>query len=59
MGLFLKGEEVGPELTQAQSSWTFAVEEYSSRTHPGGTLLKLSRIRRRSEAMPIDGLNPS
>ena len=45
-GLFLKGQTVETELTQAQKSWTFDVEKIPSRSDPAGTLLRLTGLAR-------------
>ncbi len=45
IGLFLKGEGVGEELTQARKYWTFNVENMQSRSNPGGVLLKITDLK--------------
>jgi len=47
VGLFLKGEAVDEELTQAQKTWTFAVESFPSRTNVTGQILKITGLRPR------------
>ncbi|HEY1614328.1 MAG TPA: 16S rRNA (guanine(527)-N(7))-methyltransferase RsmG [Rhizomicrobium sp.] len=43
--LFLKGQSVGSELTEAHKSWRMRVTEYPSRSHPSGTILVLEEVR--------------
>ena len=43
----LKGEGAEEELTQASASWNMTTERFSSLTSSTGTILRLSRIKRR------------
>ncbi|MGZ6013197.1 MAG: 16S rRNA (guanine(527)-N(7))-methyltransferase RsmG, partial [Caulobacteraceae bacterium] len=47
-GLFLKGQDVVSELTEAAKYWKFEVELTASSSHPDGRVLQvkgLSRVR--------------
>jgi 16S rRNA (guanine527-N7)-methyltransferase len=46
IGLFLKGQGVGDELTAAHKCWTFNAEEIPSRSDPAGTIVKLQGLAR-------------
>jgi 16S rRNA (guanine527-N7)-methyltransferase len=53
MCLFLKGQNVGAELTQARKSWKMRVLQHPSRTDPSGTILEvreLSHVRAQAAA---------
>jgi 16S rRNA (guanine527-N7)-methyltransferase len=39
--LFLKGQNLGSELTQARNSWKMTVKEHPSKTHPFGVVLEI------------------
>jgi 16S rRNA (guanine527-N7)-methyltransferase len=39
--LFLKGQNQGPELTQARKSWKMKLQEHPSKTHPFGVILEI------------------
>ena len=43
--LFLKGQSVGAELTEAHKSWKMSVEKYPSRSDPSGTILLVEGLR--------------
>ena len=46
--LFLKGQNVGAELTEARKSWRMKVRQHPSLTHPFGAVLEIrghERIR--------------
>ncbi len=45
-GLFLKGENVDQELTEARRVWDFHVERQASRSDPSGQILRIERLRR-------------
>jgi len=45
-GLFLKGQNVGSELTEAHKSWRMEVEQHPSRSDPSGTILEVRELRR-------------
>ena len=47
IGLFLKGEAVSEELTEASKEWTYNVETIPSRSDSTGFLLKITELRRR------------
>lgn len=44
--LFLKGQTVEAELTEAHKQWTMAVDRQQSLTDPTGTILSLREVRR-------------
>ena len=44
--LFLKGQNVGPELTEAHRSWKMSVERHPSRSDSSGTILVVEGLRR-------------
>ena len=46
VGLFLKGQNVGEELTEAHKSWSMKVERHASRSDPSGTVLQIAELRR-------------
>jgi len=43
--LFLKGEKVDAELTEARKYWTFSVEKKESLSDPSGTILSLRDVK--------------
>ena len=45
-GLFLKGQNVGSELTEAHKSWRMKVERHPSRSDPSGVILEVRELRR-------------
>ncbi len=46
IGLFLKGESVQQELTDAQATWDFHVARSPSLSDPRGRILRIERLRR-------------
>ena len=42
--LFLKGQNVGVELTEARKSWRMKVREHPSLTHPFGVILEIREL---------------
>jgi 16S rRNA (guanine527-N7)-methyltransferase len=42
--LFLKGQQVDPEVTSASTRWTMNVERFASRSDPTGVVLRLSAL---------------
>jgi 16S rRNA (guanine527-N7)-methyltransferase len=42
--LFLKGQNVGVELTEARKSWRMKVRQYPSLTHPFGAVLEIREL---------------
>jgi 16S rRNA (guanine527-N7)-methyltransferase len=44
--LFLKGQAVEGELTEARKQWTMGIERQQSLTDPSGTILTLREVRR-------------
>ena len=54
-GIFLKGQDVGRELTEAAKSWNIAAESIPSRTDPRGRILVVDRVVRQKVA----GRSPS
>lgn len=47
IGLFLKGRQVGAELTEARKAWMMRPTLLPSRSDPSGTILKVEALRRR------------
>lgn len=47
VALFLKGKTVAEELTNARRLWDFEVQQFSSRTDPGGLIVRLSKVTKR------------
>jgi 16S rRNA (guanine527-N7)-methyltransferase len=45
-GLFLKGQDVAAELTEARKSWKFAAQTFPSLSHPDGRLLQIKGLAR-------------
>ena len=45
-GLFLKGQDVGKELTQATRYWKIDAEQFPSRTDSAGTIVRIREIKR-------------
>ena len=43
--LFLKGQSVGAELTEANKSWSMTVEQHPSRSDPTGVILDIRELR--------------
>jgi 16S rRNA (guanine527-N7)-methyltransferase len=46
VGLFLKGQDVAAELTEAAKYWRIEAETVLSRTSPGGCILAVKRLER-------------
>jgi 16S rRNA (guanine527-N7)-methyltransferase len=44
--LFLKGERLDDELTQAAKDWKMTAEKVPSRTDPNGFILRLKEVHR-------------
>ena len=53
--LFLKGQDVEAELTEATKYWKMAPHLHSSRTGGGGWIVELDRIERRDQSATGDG----
>jgi 16S rRNA (guanine527-N7)-methyltransferase len=53
--LFLKGQDVEAELTEATKYWTIEPRLHSSRTGGHGWIVELDRIERRNPSAKIDG----
>ena len=51
-GLFPKGESVEAELTKAAESWRFDLDVIPSRTDPGGRILRIRALSRRTRTQP-------
>jgi 16S rRNA (guanine527-N7)-methyltransferase len=47
LNLFLKGQSVGAELTDAHKSWNMQVQEIASRSDPSGVILAIKGLRAR------------
>jgi 16S rRNA (guanine527-N7)-methyltransferase len=45
LNLFLKGQSVGPELTDAHKSWSMRLAQYPSRSGPSGVILAIRELR--------------
>jgi 16S rRNA (guanine527-N7)-methyltransferase len=45
VGLFLKGQNVGVELTEARKSWRMNIQRHPSRSDPTGAILELHELR--------------
>ena len=43
--LFLKGQSVGAELTDARTSWSMRIEQHQSRSDPSGIILDIRELR--------------
>lgn len=48
--LFLKGQSVGAELSEASQTWDFTVDQAPSRSDPSGVILKIRGLRRAARA---------
>jgi 16S rRNA (guanine527-N7)-methyltransferase len=46
VGLFLKSQNVGGELTEARKSWRMRVEQHPSQSDPSGLILEVRELRR-------------
>src|SRR6476646_5639039 len=53
--LFLKGQDVEAELTEATKCWNIAPHLHSSRTGGGGWIVELDQIERRDHSAKVDG----
>ena len=53
--LFLKGQDVEAELTEATKYWKIAPHLYSSRTGGGGWIVELDQVERRDQSATGDG----
>jgi 16S rRNA (guanine527-N7)-methyltransferase len=57
--LFLKGQNLGLELTEAHKSWKMKVRQIPSQTHPSGAILEVTELaphgRPRSKKAPYPG----
>jgi len=45
-GLFLKGQDVATELTEARKAWSFASELLPSQSDPRGRIVQVKRLSR-------------
>ena len=45
VGLFLKGQDVASELAQATISWSFEADLIESRSHSGGRIVRVERLK--------------
>ena len=50
--LYLKGQNVEGELTQARKIWTMRVEIHISRTNPAASILRINEVRRDGSHYP-------
>lgn len=46
LGLFLKGEKVNEELTEARKLWKMQTQQFPSRSNPSGTILQVGVYQR-------------
>jgi 16S rRNA (guanine527-N7)-methyltransferase len=53
--LFLKGQDVEAELTEATKYWTIKPNLHSSRTGGHGWIVELDQIERRDSSAPTHG----
>jgi len=53
--LFLKGQDVEAELTEATKYWKMAPHLHPSRTGGGGWIVELDQIERRDQSAKVDG----
>jgi len=53
--LFLKGQDVEAELTEATKYWKIAPHLHSSRTGGGGWIVELDHVERRDQSANVDG----
>jgi 16S rRNA (guanine527-N7)-methyltransferase len=51
LGLFLKGQDVGVELTEASRYWRVDSKLFPSRTDPKGRIVAISALERRKQAL--------
>jgi len=52
IGLFLKGQDVGAELTEASRYWNIEAELIPSRTSPEGRIVRVSSLKPRQIRQP-------
>ena len=53
--LFLKGQDVEAELTEATKCWKITPQLHSSRTGGGGWIVELDQVERRDQSATGDG----
>jgi 16S rRNA (guanine527-N7)-methyltransferase len=46
LGLFLKGQNIEAELTEARKSWRIAAQRHPSRSDPSGVILEIRELQR-------------
>ena len=56
--LFLKGQNVGSELTEAHKSWNMKVRQIPSLTDPSGVILELRELGPRMSDTPQKAARP-
>jgi len=56
--LFLKGQDVEAELTEATKYWNIKSNLHSSRTGGGGWIVELDQIERRTQSASANGSRP-
>ena len=56
--LFLKGQDVEAELTEAAKYWNIRPKLHASRTSGAGWIVELDSIERRSSSATVDGIRP-
>ena len=56
--LFLKGQDVEAELTEATKYWNIKPQLHSSRTGGGGWIVELDQIERRNPSAVANGIRP-
>jgi 16S rRNA (guanine527-N7)-methyltransferase len=52
VGLFLKGQNVGVELTEVRKSWRMKLETHPSQSDPSGVILEIRELHRASRSPP-------
>jgi 16S rRNA (guanine527-N7)-methyltransferase len=53
--LFLKGQSVASELTEARKSWRMKVRQHKSATHPSGVILEIRELSHGGHRARIEG----
>jgi 16S rRNA (guanine527-N7)-methyltransferase len=56
--LFLKGQNVGPELTEAHKSWSMEVRQIPSQSDPSGVIVELKALARHDRSPPQKTAHP-
>ncbi|HWC64391.1 MAG TPA: 16S rRNA (guanine(527)-N(7))-methyltransferase RsmG [Rhizomicrobium sp.] len=56
--LFLKGQNLGSELTEAHKSWKMKTRQIPSQTHPSGAILEVTDLRANDRSKPKKASHP-